>query len=269
MFNFVRNWLFLNETDTLPIWSCGKSPVANGVARIIGGQNAVRNSYPWMVLLETEFSTDLYKCGGVLLSQLHVLTAAHCMIDDGNPQNVTVFAGIHHREDSKYRVLARTITIHPWYDKNTFANDIAIVTLRSALPSNDSRIGTICLPSDNPLLPNRDAVAIGWGCTTYDGDSSEILKEVTLRILDASIQECRQEKLFPARKICAGELGGGRDTCQGDSGGPLMIRNADGRWEVIGITSYGAARCLLAFAIVSIDSDRIFLLRPAAERKTP
>ncbi|CAF0771822.1 unnamed protein product, partial [Adineta ricciae] len=125
-----------------------------------------------------------------------------------------------------------------------FANDIAIVTLASALPENDPRIGTICLPPDDMIGKNyptskSSGVAIGWGSTTFGGRPSTSLKQVILPILDATKWPCNIYVTYTQGQICAGELSGGADTCQADSGGPLMLENADGRWEIVGITSFG------------------------------
>ncbi len=39
-------------------------------------------------------------------------------------------------------------------------------------------------------------------------------------------------------QVCAGNVGEGKDTCQGDSGGPLVVREADGFWYLVGLTSW-------------------------------
>jgi hypothetical protein len=83
------------------------------------------------------------------------------------------------------------------------------------------------------------AVAIGWGSTYFGGDPSTTLKQVALPILDPTKWPCSVYITYAPGQICAGELNGGADTCQADSGGPLMLENPDGRWEVIGITSFG------------------------------
>ncbi|CAF1920276.1 unnamed protein product [Rotaria magnacalcarata] len=241
--NFL-NSLASKDTDPLSNRICGKSPMTNRFGRIMGGQDAVPHSYPWMVSLTKRSLNNLHLCGGVLITRLHVLTAAHCMEDFDGVNDLNIIAGTHYSTDKRNPAPVIAITVHPQYDADTFANDIAIVTLRSPLPDNDQRIGIICLPPDDiqgKIYPPMkiSGVAIGWGSLSFGGNPSTTLKQVVLPILDASKWPCSTYITYLPGQICAGQLQGGADTCQADSGGPLMIENADSCWEIIGITSFG------------------------------
>ncbi|CAF1310126.1 unnamed protein product [Rotaria sordida] len=242
--NFYKNTLSIQQIDQLSNWSCGRSQVTNRFGRIMGGQNAVPHSYPWMVSLAKRSLNNLHLCGGVLLTRRHVLTAAHCIEDFKGISDMNILAGIHHVNEKKLSISALSIDIHPQYDSETFANDVAIITLISPLPDNDPRIGTICLPPDDligksyPPIKSA-AVAIGWGSTSFGGRPSTSLKQVVLPILETTKWPCSVYVTYAQGQICAGELNGGIDTCQADSGGPLMVENSDNRWEIIGITSFG------------------------------
>ncbi|CAF4211646.1 unnamed protein product [Rotaria socialis] len=259
--NFLNSFAS-KDADPLSNRMCGRSPMANRFGRIMGGQDAVPHSYPWMVSLTKRSLNNLHLCGGVLITRLHVLTAAHCMEDFDGINDLNIVAGNHFSTDKRNPASVIAITVHPQYNADTFANDIAIVTLRSPLPDNDQRIGIICLPPDD--MPGKiyppmkiSGVATGWGSLSFGGDPSTTLKQVVLPILDASKWPCSTYITDLPGQICAGQLQGGADTCQADSGfiqiplcvwnaqflfisgGPLMIENADSRWEIIGITSFG------------------------------
>lgn len=261
--NFYKNSLPLSQAGQLSNWACGRSQVTNRFSRIMGGQDALPHSYPWMVSLAKRSLNDLHLCGGVLLTRRHVLTAAHCMEDFKGISDMHILAGLHYTTERKNPIPVVSVDIHPQYDSETFANDVAVVTLVSPLPENDPRIGTICLPPDDAMNgknypPEKSSgVAIGWGSTSFGGRPSNALKQVILPILETTKWPCNVFVTYARGQICAGELSGGADTCQADSGffsenshsnflnidrilgGPLMVENSDGRWEIVGITSFG------------------------------
>lgn len=221
--NYYQNALPFNQAAQLPLWTCGRSQIGNRFGRIMGGQDAVPHSYPWMVSLAKKSLENAHICGGVLISRRHVLSAAHCMEDFDGAKDMSVIAGTHYTNDKRNPASVIAMTVHPRYDPETFANDIAIVTLLAPLPDNDARIGTICLPPDD--LPGRNyppakasGIAIGWGSTYFGGEPSTTLKQVLLPILDTVKWPCNIYVTYAEGQICAGELSGGADTCQADSG---------------------------------------------------
>lgn len=221
--NFYKNTLPSQEADRLSNWACGRSQVTNRFGRIMGGQDAVPHSYPWMVSLAKRSLNNLHLCGGVLLTRRHVLTAAHCLEDFKGVSDINILAGIHYINEKKTPAQALSIDIHPKYNPDTFANDVAIITLVSPLPENDIRIGTICLPPEDIIgktyPPEKSsAVAIGWGSTSFGGRPSVSLKQVVLPLLDTTKWPCNIYATYSQGQLCAGELNGGIDTCQADSG---------------------------------------------------
>ncbi|CAF0976787.1 unnamed protein product [Adineta ricciae] len=242
--NYYQNTVSFNQGNQLSNWACGRNQLSSRFARIMGGQDAVPHSYPWMVSITKRSLNNIHLCGGVLLTRRHVLTAAHCMEDFDDVSDLNVIAGTYYITDKRNPVAAIAINVHPLYEPETFANDIAVVTLLTPLPDNNPWIGTICLPPDDvpgknfPPM-NSAGVAIGWGSTYFGGDPSVTLKQVVLPILETTKWPCNIYITYAQGQICAGELSGGVDTCQADSGGPLMMENADNRWEVVGITSFG------------------------------
>ncbi|CAF0908491.1 unnamed protein product [Didymodactylos carnosus] len=218
--NYYRN--IPDNGDQFSSMLCGSSKTSMRFSRIMGGQDAVPYSYPWMVSLAKRSINNQHLCGGVIISRQHVLTAAHCIEDFSNADDLSVFMGIHYAVGNLNPYQAMEWVIHPKYDPETFANDIAIITLRTQIPTNDERIGIICLPPDDtgktyPPI-KTSAVAIGWGSTSFGGRPSVALKQVAIPILDSDKWPCNIYLTFPEGQICAGELSGGADTCQADSG---------------------------------------------------
>ncbi|KAL5292445.1 CLIPD6.2 family protein [Megaselia abdita] len=232
---------------------CGLSKVSE-FRKVVGGVDAKLGAYPWITLLGYDvLEGSPFKCGGSLITQRHVLTAAHCIRSDLK----FVRLGEH---DLGQTSETRTVDVnivkmdrHPQYNSRNGKNDLAVLHLASPVAFTDA-IHPACLPKDEPLR-SRSFVAYtpfvaGWGRTEEGGKSSEILQELQLPVL--ANQVCREkyaaqrrlvtEDQFDNAVICAGFLEGGMDTCQGDSGGPLMYPYQTGsqfRFNVIGVVSYG------------------------------
>ena len=87
---------------------------------------------------------------------------------------------------------------------------------------------------------HRFSWVIGWGALYYEGSASSKLMQVSVPITNNV--GCVAKVTDPVKQVCAGFDAGGKDSCQGDSGGPLIIELSDGRFELIGIVSFGV-RC--------------------------
>ncbi|EZA53249.1 trypsin-1 [Ooceraea biroi] len=210
--------------------------------RIAGGQPADPKEWPWMAALLRE-GTIQY-CGGVLITDRHVLTAAHCVYRY-NPRDITVRLGEYDfTKSDETRALDFTVTeirIHRDFKYNTYENDIAIIKIHRPTTFN-SYIWPICLPPIQQTFENKDAIVTGWGTQYYGGPASTVLMEVAVPVW--SQERCVRSftQRIPNTTMCAGAYEGGRDACQGDSGGPLLHQLSNGRWVNIGIVSWGI-RC--------------------------
>ncbi|KAJ9595883.1 hypothetical protein L9F63_012902, partial [Diploptera punctata] len=219
---------------------CGVSMVKG--ARIVGGQPADPKEWPWMAALLRGKNEQF--CGGVLITDQHVLTAAHCLMNKEAGDFMVRLGeydlGMNSETRSQDFKIAEII-MHEEFSTSTYENDIAILKLQKKTAFN-SYIWPICLPPPGPTYENRDAIVAGWGTVSYGGPASDVLMEVSVPVWNQTRCAKRYPQPILETMMCAGAYEGGKDSCQGDSGGPLMLQAASGRWSVIGVVSWGI-RC--------------------------
>ncbi|KAG7306557.1 hypothetical protein JYU34_007925 [Plutella xylostella] len=220
---------------------------------IVGGKVVNIDQFPhnaalgWLKLEGAGYS---WKCGGSLISDRFVLTAAHCAYQErdntvvaGSPRVVQL--GSSYLDDPGALVVRVSKSIrHPRYKIPRSYYDVALLKLVTSV-----RFSEVIKPACIGLPPaaGESIIATGWGRTEFGGESSEELRGVSIPVWDMAT--CSRV-LGPSRKLpqgpsadsqlCAGEVEGGKDTCQGDSGGPAQV--LDGcAWRVVGVTSVGRA----------------------------
>ncbi|CAH2054371.1 unnamed protein product, partial [Iphiclides podalirius] len=219
---------------------CGLSTRPMG--RVVGARPGNPRDWPWMASITPE-GFEQY-CGGVLITDRHVLTAAHCT-RRWKANELFVRLGeydLKRTNDSRtYNFRVVEIKQHEGFDMSNYMHDIAILKLHRPAVFN-TYVWPICLPPANLDLVDEMAIVIGWGTKFYGGPHSNVLMEVSVPIWEH--KKCTES--FTAavfeENICAGGPEGGKDSCQGDSGGPLMYQMSSGRWAVVGVVSWGV-RC--------------------------
>jgi len=213
--------------------SCGQ---VNRGSRIVGGQETEVNEYPWQVGLVSSSGRRPF-CGGSLISNQHVLTAAHCTAG-GSTASIRVLLGEHDTSDSVANIVTiSAITNHPNYNSRTFNNDFSILTLSSPVTFSNI-VAPVCLPADtSELYVGRVATVTGWGTLSSGGSQPNTLQEVNVNV--RSNTQCQGNygaNSITSAMVCAADTG--KDSCQGDSGGP-MVTAENGRQALIGVVSWG------------------------------
>uniref|UniRef100_A0A8C1R678 trypsin n=1 Tax=Cyprinus carpio TaxID=7962 RepID=A0A8C1R678_CYPCA len=194
--------------------------------KIVGGYECEPYSQPWQASLNSGY----HFCGGSLVSEYWVVSAAHCY-----KSRVEVRLGEHNivlNEGSEQFISSEKVIRHPNYNSWTIDSDIMLIKLSKpatlnqyvqpvALPSGCAADGTMCRVT-------------GWGNTMSSTADSNKLQCLEIPIL--SDRDCNNSYpgMITNTMFCAGYLEGGKDSCQGDSGGPVVCNG-----QLQGIVSWG------------------------------
>ncbi|XP_030289750.1 mast cell protease 2-like [Sparus aurata] len=197
-------------------------------AKIIHGVKVPENAMRYMVSLQD--ATGNHFCGGFLIREDFVLTAAHC--DNGNP--IRVVLGTHDLkrvDDEKIRLIEKKY-IHKHYESVGQGKDIMLLKLSKKAPISNS-VQTIQLPSSpRNLKENEKCLVAGWGKTKTNGQVVDELREVNVSIINLRVCVEKWNGL-PEKVFCAGGYNTNYGFCWGDSGGPLVCNG-----QPVGIVSF-------------------------------
>uniref|UniRef100_A0A8C0JCS9 Peptidase S1 domain-containing protein n=1 Tax=Chelonoidis abingdonii TaxID=106734 RepID=A0A8C0JCS9_CHEAB len=220
-----------------------------GSPRIVGGNDAENGSWPWQVSIR-EGSNHI--CGGSLIAESWVVSAAHCFDGDKSAYHVNLGEyQLLNPSESLVSFPIKEIYRHPSYTDMRSSGDIALVELETPVSFNEV-IRPICLPASSVEFPaGMECWVTGWGNTQYGGSltAPKTLQEVQVPLIDRDT--CNSlfntgsypddpKEIDPIKQdmICAGYPQGEKDACQGDSGGPLVCE-LDSTWLLAGVVSWG------------------------------
>ncbi|XP_029794386.1 serine protease 52-like isoform X4 [Suricata suricatta] len=199
--------LLLSWAHSSSAWTCGQKrstkPEKSEILEITGGEPANIRDCPWQVGILYQ---GRHLCGGSILSEWWILTAAHCFINRSN-----------------------------WL----LDNDIALLLLKSPLKLGVKAV-PICLSEVTDIQKWRNCWVTGWGITTTRHSMTSELQKVNIKLI--KWKTCSHiMPIFTRNMLCAGSPQGGKDACQGDSGGPLVCQKKtnQGIWYQLGIVSWG------------------------------
>uniref|UniRef100_A0A4W4GEI5 Elastase 3 like n=1 Tax=Electrophorus electricus TaxID=8005 RepID=A0A4W4GEI5_ELEEL len=223
-------------------WGAGFPPIEPLPTRVVNGVDARPHSWPWQISLQYLRDTEWrHTCGGSLIATNWVMTAAHCI---NNKQTYRVYVGKYNlveEEAGSLAVAPEKLIVHEKFNPifAAFGNDVALIKLSEHVTLSDTvQLG--CLPPAGTILPNNYPCYItGWGRISTGGPIADKLQQALMPVVDHDT--CTQPDwwgpILRPTLLCAGGDGvvGG---CNGDSGGPLNCKNAEGVWEVHGITSF-------------------------------
>ncbi len=216
---------------------------------IFGGEEAAPNAYPWQVML-TDANADFgeYRCGGTLINEWWVLTAAHCLeknVNDyvptiGSPNDFKIIAGRHNRyvaATTDQESAVAQIMVHPSYtsayvlrsSRGKYDYDIALLRLVKPMRLSEQVRPLQLFDSLTASLVTTDtwAVSVGWGSTEQSWREiklSSVLRQARLKVSVIG------EKFLSAADRDVGVR-------SGDSGSSLLVMDAEGRWVLIGVAS--------------------------------
>ncbi|ROL48629.1 Prostasin [Anabarilius grahami] len=216
--------------------------------RIVGGSSASEGAWPWQVDIQTDSKGHV--CGGTVIAENWVLSAAHCFPNPNDISSYLIYVGRQqlqgwNPDETIHRI--RRVVVPLGYTDPQLGQDIALVELATPVVWSD-RVQPVCLPyASAEFNSDMKCMITGWG-DIRDGVSLQgvgPLQEVQVPIIDS--KTCQDMFLINPTEnidirfdmICAGYQKGGKDSCQGDSGGPLVCQIGDGSWVQAGIVSFG------------------------------
>jgi secreted trypsin-like serine protease len=160
--------------------------------------------FPNVVALQIEIkgSSDVEECSAVVLSNKHILTAAHCFNEDDDA-DVSVATG--NKKDKFTKLKVSKISFHPDHDFKTHANDLAIVHLKKPKEFFDSY--PEILDHDDVIIDSQ-AFVIGYGMIK-SGDSNRKKKEMISIVKKVTTNRIHLVGVNKEVDVCHGDSGGG------------------------------------------------------------
>jgi hypothetical protein len=246
----------LLDTRTTPVMN---NTVAGPVPFVTNGEGISISTVPWQVRLSV---SGQLLCGGSIVHERWILTAAHCVVDDFgqaiDPTAVRVWGGLSllSSMNSFNATAADEVIVHPGFNRFTFVNDIALVRLAAPLGT-----GTVIPLWTDPTGPVglSSAYVSGWGSRTGGAGASEQLQGASLRIRSGPGLPCGswQDAYDPVTMVCASgglSVPDGAGACTGDSGGPLVVPGPGSSPRLVGVVSFGYLGCLNDHAYPTVFS---------------
>ncbi|CAO1320313.1 unnamed protein product [Diamesa serratosioi] len=243
---------------------------------IVGGEEAAENSAPYMISLQESLDDTHFQhiCGGSIISENFVLSAAHCITGAPLGAVFQIVAGEHNfientGNEQIRQVLENEIFIHENYTGNAAPNDLAILKLLTPLEFIEGIVGKINLPPVG-RIHSGDVTLFGWGSISETGTViiPNILQTVIKDIIPNNI--CREllevtilNSPLSSTNVCTGPLQTHITACLGDSGGPIVQGVQNENLEIVGIASWisafpcGAINAVTVYVRVSAFIDWI------------
>lgn len=264
-----------SPSNSIAAWIDRLTKLSGTSKKIVGGSRACPGDWPYNVAFRRPESSDLgYYCGGTVISDEWVLTAAHCVKESRRGSRgfwveptgkIEVIVGAHDLADESQTETygVAEVKIHPRYRPYNIQtgeaelNDVALVKLDRPWPGKTAALSASRAADADQALGRAFVSGFGVqedphnpGATgrqrfsrSLDGQSllagSRYLLQTVVPLVSSATCEDQWGAFNSDNKICAGYKVGGKDSCQGDSGGPLVALDRDHRPYQIGVVSYG------------------------------
>ncbi|KMY97837.1 serine protease 1 [Drosophila simulans] len=209
-------------------------PSING--RITNGKDAVADQFPYQVGLSFIGTESSWWCGGSIINNTWVLTAAHCT---KGASSVTIYYGATVRTKPQF---THTVSSSDWiqhanYVSLTVRNDISLIKTPSVtFSASVNKISLPAIATNYSTYVGQTAVASGWGrISDCETGVAKDLQYTKLTVIENSVCQKAFNSLIVTSKVICVATPKGTSTCQGDSGGPLALNGT-----LIGITSFGS-----------------------------
>ncbi|XP_023620228.1 serine protease 27 isoform X3 [Myotis lucifugus] len=225
---------------------CGRPRMLN---RMVGGQDALEGEWPWQVSIQRNGS---HFCGGSLITDRWVLTAAHCFSNTSETSLYRVLLGarqlVKPGPHATYSRVKR-VESNPLYQGMASSADVALVELEAPVTFTNY-ILPVCMPDPSIIFESgMECWATGWGSPSEQDrlPNPRILQKLAVPIIDTpkcnllyskDAESGFQLKTIKDDMLCAGFAEGKKDACKGDSGGPLVCL-VDQLWLQAGVISWG------------------------------
>ncbi|KAI3380262.1 hypothetical protein SNEBB_010639 [Seison nebaliae] len=226
-------------------------------SRVVKGYES-KNYYPFMVALTVNGGLT---CGGSLISERTVLTAAHCVygMNARMFQVVTGTNDLRNRGKNSRLVGVAWFKYHESFDHEMLTYDIAVMRLKCSVPFTDPKqpgdLMPACLtPVGKEFVGSQNCRLIGWGKTSTYASTVTKLREVSLPINSAYTCQLLYGNTFNGQKQICGGVKHGVTSCNGDSGGPLLCKEGTTTY-LAGLVSYGTRLgCIYPGAFTKVNA---------------
>ncbi|KAK9509888.1 hypothetical protein O3M35_004780 [Rhynocoris fuscipes] len=217
---------------------CGfsrKSP-----ARIVNGDFVDEGQYPWIVALKYRNNPH---CGGSIITEQHILTAAHCTVNRRAEDFHVITGTINNGHTRHGQILSvRKIFEHDYVAGRLHLNDVAVMWLNEKIKFSH-HVGRICLTPNKLPINNEYITVMGWGNLGPNAGwkSPQMMKRAHVRVMDYNTCSFLWYRTFDTSnpdRICV--WASNRTACYGDSGGPLVWHDPETkRYIQVALVSFG------------------------------
>ncbi|KAI4469723.1 polyserase-related [Holotrichia oblita] len=231
MIKFAVLLAFVSFVAAVPTIDSDSRIDVTGDWKVVGGSNAATGAYPFIVSLRS--SSNSHFCGGSIINNLWVLTAAHCLVGS-SASSVNAVVGTNTLLSGGSSIRASRLLVHGNYNPNTIANDVGVIQLAASITYSNSVAQVSLNTADVGAV---SAILIGWGRTSTGGSIPNNLQQLSTNTITTASCQSVWGSSVSSSQICA-YTRSGQGACNGDSGGPL-VRASD--LAQLGIVSFGIA----------------------------